>query len=114
MDEYFLVHHLFSCHHAFVISTAQTFSQICFAKIQGLISQVPVPLHVVSWEPQVVSILPLAATEQCAGKFLTGLYLLTTGIVSNTYAFTLSFIFSHFSVVCGGGGGQMTQQTISQ
>jgi hypothetical protein len=42
---------------------------ICFAKIQRLVSQAPVPMHVVSWEPQVVSISPLVDTEQCAGKF---------------------------------------------
>jgi hypothetical protein len=45
---------------------------------------------------------------------LTALLLLTLYVVSKTYAFTLRFVLSHFSVLCKEGGGQITQQTISQ
>ena len=47
-------------------------------------------------------------------SFLTALLLLTLYVVSKTYAFTLRFVLSHFSVLCKEGGGQITQQTISQ
>ena len=46
--------------------------------------------------------------------FLTALLLLTLYVVSKTYAFTLCFVLSHFSVLCKEGGEQITQQTISQ
>ena len=47
-------------------------------------------------------------------SFLTALLLLTLYIVSKTYAFILRFVLSHFSVLCKEGGGQITQQTMSQ
>jgi hypothetical protein len=55
--------------------------------------------------------LPWADTKQCAGKFLTCPSLFTIGIVSNTYAFTLSFVVSHFPVVCGIGRGGAAKDT---
>jgi hypothetical protein len=74
------MHHLFSCHHAFGIQTAQTcFHPFCSSKIQRLILQAPVPLQDVCWEPQVVSVLPWADAKQFANIF-----------------FDLSFSFNHW------------------
>ena len=53
--------------------------------------------------PKIIIIRPSSDTKQWAGTSLIGLVLLTICIVSKTYAFTLSFVISHFSVVCGGG-----------
>ena len=40
-------------------------------------------------------------------SFFTALLLLTLYIVSKTYAFTLHFVLSHFSVLCKEGGGKL-------
>ena len=79
------------------------FYPICFEKIQRLLLQAPVPLHCVSWEPQVVSVLTWASKKQWTGQVLNGFLLLTIVILFKAYAFTLTFIFSHFWVVCREG-----------
>ncbi len=79
------------------------FYPICFAKIQRLLLQTPVSLHCVSWEPQVVSVLPWVSKKQWTGQVLNGFLLLMIVILFKAYAFTLSIVFSHFWVVCREG-----------
>ena len=102
---------IFSCHHSFAIQTAHTFFHpICFATIK-----VSYHWHLprcMSWagSPELSqSCLGLTQNNKLV-SFFTGLFLFTIIIASKTYAFTFSFVLSHFSLVCG---GQTTQQSIS-
>ena len=89
-----------------------SFHPIYCASVQWLIPWSHLSLHVVSWDLQVVSVLPWADAKQLAGKFFDWSFPFNFLYSFQNMFVHSKFVLSHFSVVYR--GGRMTQQTISQ